>query len=154
MIGHYAFCPTSPWWLKLCPSKWFSLGMDLLQATPLKSHCTVPDHTYHFPSLFLSISLSLVILGCIDPRRGCPSFYGKKGLKAVKCMFIGYKEGMKGYKLWDPASRKTMYNRDVVFREVRSKSEPKEIVQIESNPEMVRFELRNEEDELGELTGS
>jgi hypothetical protein len=25
--------------------------------------------------------------------------------KAVKCIFIGYKEGMKGYKLWDPASR-------------------------------------------------
>jgi hypothetical protein len=41
-------------------------------------------NTYHFPSLFPSISLSLGILGCIDPRRGCPSFYGKKGLKAQK----------------------------------------------------------------------
>ena len=30
--------------------------------------------------------------------------------KAVKCIFIGYKEGMKGYKIWDLASRKTMYN--------------------------------------------
>jgi hypothetical protein len=36
--------------------------------------------------------------------------------KSVKCIFIGYREGMKGYKLWDLASRKTMYNRDVVFR--------------------------------------
>jgi hypothetical protein len=36
--------------------------------------------------------------------------------KAVKCIFIGYKEGMKGYKLWDPASRRTFYNRYVVFR--------------------------------------
>jgi hypothetical protein len=36
--------------------------------------------------------------------------------KAVKCIFIGYKEGMKGYKLWDPASRRTVYSRYVVFR--------------------------------------
>jgi hypothetical protein len=28
--------------------------------------------------------LSLGILGYIDPRRGCPSFYGKKGLKAQR----------------------------------------------------------------------
>ena len=46
----------------------------------------------------------------------------------VRCIFIGYKEGMKGYKLWDPTSRKTVYIRDVVFREVGDKSEPKEIV--------------------------
>jgi hypothetical protein len=30
--------------------------------------------------------------------------------KAIKCIFIGYKEGMKGYKLWDPASRRKMYS--------------------------------------------
>jgi hypothetical protein len=29
---------------------------------------------------------------------------------AVKCIFIGYKEGMKGYKLWDPISRKIVYS--------------------------------------------
>jgi hypothetical protein len=33
MLGHYAFCPASPWWLTLCPSKWFSLGMGLLLGT-------------------------------------------------------------------------------------------------------------------------
>jgi hypothetical protein len=43
--------------------------------------------------------------------------------KVVKFIFIGNKEGMKGYKLWDLASRKIVYNRDVVFREVGSKSE-------------------------------
>ena len=84
MLGHYAFFPTSPWWLTLCPIKWFSLGMSLLLGTPLKSHRIIPDHTYHFPSLFPSISLSLGIIGYIDPRRGCPSFYGKKGLKAQR----------------------------------------------------------------------
>jgi hypothetical protein len=30
----------------------------------------------------------------------------KMETKAVKCIFIGYKEGMKIYKLSDPASRK------------------------------------------------
>jgi hypothetical protein len=36
--------------------------------------------------------------------------------KEVKCIFIGYKEGMKGYKLLDPPSIKKKYSRDVVFR--------------------------------------
>jgi hypothetical protein len=84
MLEHYAFFPTSPWWLTLFPSKWFSLGMGLLLGTPLKSHRTLPNHTYDFQSLFPSISLSLGILKCIDLRRGCPSFYGKKGLKAQR----------------------------------------------------------------------
>jgi hypothetical protein len=36
-----------------------------------------------------TLSLSLGILGCIDPRRGCPSFYGKKGLKAQRdCCWV------------------------------------------------------------------
>jgi hypothetical protein len=30
--------------------------------------------------------------------------------KAIKCIFIGYKEGMKGYKLWDLASKKLVYS--------------------------------------------
>jgi hypothetical protein len=66
--------------------------------------------------------------------------------KTVKCIFIGYKEGTKGYKFGDPASRKTVYSRDVVFKEVRRKSEP-EVVQTKYNPKKVRFELRNEEEE-------
>jgi hypothetical protein len=48
--------------------------------------------------------------------------------KAVKCIFIGYKEGMKGYELWDPTSRKKVYSLYVVFREVRGKSELEEII--------------------------
>jgi hypothetical protein len=48
--------------------------------------------------------------------------------KEVKNIFIGYKEGMKGYKIWYPASRRTMYSQDVVFREVGGKSEPEEII--------------------------
>jgi hypothetical protein len=61
---------------------------------------------------------------------GCDAFLhvpkekrSKLDNKEVKCIFVGYKEGMKGYELWDYASRKIVYSRDVVFREVESKSE-------------------------------
>jgi hypothetical protein len=74
--------------------------------------------------------------------------------KAVKCIFIGYKEGMKVYELWDLASRKTVYIRYVVLREVESKYDPEEIVQSENNPEKVWFELRNEEDDSDESNKS
>jgi hypothetical protein len=46
---------------------------------------------------------------------GCDAFVhvpkekrSKLDKKEVRCIFIGYKEGMKGYKLWDIASRKTL----------------------------------------------
>jgi hypothetical protein len=60
------------------------MGIGFLLGTPLMSHHTILDHTYHFPSLLPSVSLSLGILECIDARRGCPSFYGKKGPNAER----------------------------------------------------------------------
>jgi hypothetical protein len=36
--------------------------------------------------------------------------------KVEKCIFIGYKDGPKGYKLWNPKTKKVVYGRDVVFR--------------------------------------
>jgi hypothetical protein len=66
--------------------------------------------------------------------------------KVVKCIFIGYKDGMKGYKLWDPTSRKIVYNRDVVFKEVGGTSKFEE-VQIEKELEKLVFEPSNEEDD-------
>ena len=35
--------------------------------------------------------------------------------KVEKCIFIGYKAGMKGYKLWNPITKKIVYSQDVVF---------------------------------------
>jgi hypothetical protein len=89
VAGDYTFFPASPWWLTFCPSKWSSLGMGLLLENPIMSHRTFLEHTYHFPSLFPFDSLSLGILGCIDPRRGCPSFYGNKGLKVLEGLVLG-----------------------------------------------------------------
>lgn len=35
--------------------------------------------------------------------------------KAVKCIFISYGVGVKGYKLWDPIAEKVLYSRSVIF---------------------------------------
>ena len=37
--------------------------------------------------------------------------------KSKRCIFIGYQEGIKGYKLWDPTVRKVVINRNVTFEE-------------------------------------
>ena len=34
-----------------------------------------------------------------------------------KCVFLGFEKGVKGYKLWDPISKKMVTNRDVIFDE-------------------------------------
>jgi hypothetical protein len=67
----------------------------------------------------------------------------------IKCISIGYKEGMKGYKLWDIASRRTMYSRDVIFREVKGKYKSA-VVQTKKNLEKVKSEQRNKVDNLDE----
>jgi Integrase core domain len=41
----------------------------------------------------------------------------KLDAKAIKCIFLGYAEGTKGYRLWNPATRKVIISRDVVFIE-------------------------------------
>eukprot|EP00253_Pinus_taeda_P029257 PITA_29257 len=65
--------------------------------------------------------------------------------KFEKCIFIGYKDGFKGYKLWNLVSRKVVYNRHVVFREV------KDVIKHEvqpNEPEKIEFELKEEEQTL------
>jgi hypothetical protein len=44
-------------------------------------------------------------------------FQRKKGVE--KCIFIRYKDGLKGYKLWNPETKKVVYSQDVVFREMK-----------------------------------
>ena len=56
--------------------------------------------------------------------------------KAEKCIFIGYKDGMKGYKLCNPVTTKIVYIREVVFREVNP---------MEKELEKIEFKLEGEE---------
>eukprot|EP00253_Pinus_taeda_P031665 PITA_31665 len=62
--------------------------------------------------------------------------------KSKKCIFIGYKDGLKGYKLWKPVIRKVVYNQDVVFIEV------KYVIKHEvpsKEPKNIEFGLKEEE---------
>ena len=63
--------------------------------------------------------------------------------KDEKCIFIGYKYGMKGYKLWNLETKKILYSQDVVFIEV--KDVPKqEFLRRKEEPEKRKFELDDE----------
>ncbi|GJW03442.1 retrotransposon protein, putative, ty1-copia subclass [Tanacetum coccineum] len=52
---------------------------------------------------------------------GCPAYAhidnGKLEPRAIKCIFLGYKSGVKGYKLWCPETKKVVISRNVIFNE-------------------------------------
>jgi len=52
---------------------------------------------------------------------GCPTYYHVSGEKleprARKAVFLGFKKGVKGYKLWDSEDRKIILSIDVTFVE-------------------------------------
>ena len=47
---------------------------------------------------------------------------------------------MKGYKIWNPETKNTVYNRDVVFREVKDVSKH-EFLPRQEEPKKIEFEL-------------
>ena len=57
-------------------------------------------------------------------------------------IFIGYKDGVKGYKLWNPITRKIMYSREVVFWEFERTSK-NEDESKEKGLDKMEFELKN-----------
>ncbi|CAD6247489.1 unnamed protein product [Miscanthus lutarioriparius] len=59
--------------------------------------------------------------GCVLRVFGCTAYAhvdnGKLEPRAIKCMFLGYGYGVKGYKLWNPKTKKIFMSRSVVFKE-------------------------------------
>ena len=63
---------------------------------------------------------------------GCPVYVmynsqerSKLDPKSRKCIFLGYADDVKGYRLWDPTARKLIVSRDVIFAENELQSEQK-----------------------------
>ncbi|KAL2653418.1 hypothetical protein R1flu_021546 [Riccia fluitans] len=70
----------------------------------------------------------------------------KLGPKAKKWYFLGYQQGVKGYRLWDPIDCKLIIIRDVSFNEARSlkegeKAQAPDIDKDESHPLGVEGEI-------------
>src|SRR5664279_3304160 len=57
------------------------------------------------------------LFGCVCFVRDHRPGVGKLDPKAVKCIFIGYSSGQRGYKCWNPSERRTFVSMDVTFRE-------------------------------------
>ena len=69
--------------------------------------------------------------------------------KFEKCIFIGYKDGMKGYKIWNLVTKKNVYSQDVVFREVKEVPR-QEVTPMEKEQDKIEFELEGEESDSTE----
>ena len=85
----------------------------------------------------------LIVFGCDAFMHVPKEKRSKLDNKAEKCIFVGYKDGIKGYKLWNPVTRKNVYSQDVIFREAknasRNEDEPKE-----KGWEKMEFKIMNE----------
>jgi hypothetical protein len=64
----------------------------------------------------------------------------KMDKKDEKCIFNGYKYGVKGYKIWNAKTKKIVYSRDVFFREVKYVSK-QEFLPRPEYPEKIELEL-------------
>ncbi|KAL4384756.1 hypothetical protein GQ457_15G014670 [Hibiscus cannabinus] len=74
---------------------------------------------------------------------GCPTYVhvpgderSKLDAKSKKCIFLGYKKGVKGYKFWDPVARKMVISRDAIFDEqsMLQQKQDKVLVDFEQCP--------------------
>jgi len=105
---------------------------------------TLVDKTPYEASDGRRNSLShLIFFGC-DAFLHIPKLIRKKlNNKSEKCLFIKYKDGIKGYKLWNLVTRTVVYNRDVIFKEDESTS-MNEDLKIGKELENIEFNLNNE----------
>lgn len=56
---------------------------------------------------------------------------GKLKLKALKGLFVGYLNGVKGYKIWCKQPKECIINKDVIFNEATMVMAGKELTEID-----------------------
>jgi len=110
-----------------CPSS--TLGFK----TPMKAWSGEPPD-YLGLKVFGSLAFAHVKQGKLDAR-------------AIKCVFIGYPEGVKGYKLWklELGETRCIISRDVTFDESRMTMLSKEQKDNRSSSENTNFEVEHSE---------
>jgi hypothetical protein len=83
---------------------------------------------------------------------GCPTYIhvqsgerSKLDSKSRKCICLGLESGVKGYKLWDPVSKKKIISRDVVFDEANMlrKGEDEASTDSQKGKQVERWSLMN-----------
>ena len=91
--------------------------INMSPTSALVDKTTMEEWSGHKPSL-----RHLRMFGCKAYAHVPKEKQKKLDKKAVKCIFIGYSYGVKGYKLWDPTAQKVFYSRSVIFRETKPSS--------------------------------
>nr|ABA97637.1 retrotransposon protein, putative, Ty1-copia subclass [Oryza sativa Japonica Group] len=78
--------------------------------------------------------------------------------RAIKCLFLGYGLGVKGYKLWNPETNKTFMSRSVVFNEsvMFNDSLPTDVIPGGSDEEQqyVSVQVEHVDDQETEIVGN
>jgi hypothetical protein len=69
--------------------------------------------------------------------------------KVEKCIFMGYKDGVKGYKLLNLETKKIVYSHDVIFREVKDVSK-QEFLPTQDKPKKIELMLDDAKSESSE----
>jgi hypothetical protein len=86
----------------------------------------------------------LKVFGCDTYVHVPKENMSKLDKKDEKCVFIGYKDGLKGYKIWNLETKKVVYSRDVVFREMKEVLK-QEVLPSKEEPEKKLFDLKDDE---------
>lgn len=91
---------------------------------------------------------------------GCTAYAhvdnGKLEPRDIKCLFLGYGSGVKGYKLWNPETRKTFMSRSVVFNEsvMFTDSLSTDDVLVEKLQSQVSVQVELMDDQENEVVGN
>ena len=71
----------------------------------------------HFPEVRLKTGLPVKIFGCIAYVHNPIHKKNMWSTKALKCVFLGYSNTQKGYKVYHPITHKYMVSKDIIFDE-------------------------------------
>jgi hypothetical protein len=86
----------------------------------------------------------LKVFGCEAYVHAQKENMSKLDRNVEKCIFIGYKYGLKDYKLWNPKTKKVVYSPDVVFREMKDVVK-QEVLPSKEEPDKIEFDLKDDE---------